>query len=33
MVFNPLPSETLEAEDIIVIIGKKEDINRMRGVL
>lgn len=33
MVFNPMPSETLEAGDVIVIIGKKEDLKRMRTVM
>jgi voltage-gated potassium channel len=33
MVFNPLPAETLEAEDVIVVLGKKEDLGRMSAVL
>lgn len=33
MIFNPLPTETLQAENVIVVIGKKEDINRMREML
>lgn len=33
MVFNPMPSETLEAGDVIVLIGKKEDLKRMNAVL
>ena len=33
MVFNPTPSETLEAGDVIVVIGKKEDLQRMTAVL
>jgi len=33
MVFNPLPSEKLEAEDIIVVLGKKEDMEKMDQVL
>ena len=33
MVFSPMPSETLEAGDVIVIIGKKEDLKRMRTVM
>lgn len=33
MVFNPLPSEKLEAGDVIVLIGKKEDLKRMKAVL
>ena len=33
MVFNPLPSATLEGGDVIIVIGKKEDLERMRKVL
>jgi K+/H+ antiporter YhaU regulatory subunit KhtT len=33
MVFNPMPSEALEAGDVIVVIGKKEDLKRMNTVL
>ena len=33
MVFNPAPSEKLEAGDVIVVIGQKEDLKRMRMVL
>jgi K+/H+ antiporter YhaU regulatory subunit KhtT len=33
MVFNPTPSEKLEAGDVIVVIGKKEDLKRMSAVL
>jgi voltage-gated potassium channel len=33
MIFNPMPSETLEAGDVIVVIGKKEDLKRMSAVL
>jgi voltage-gated potassium channel len=33
MIFNPMPSETLEAGDVIVVIGKKEDLRRMNEVL
>ncbi len=33
MIFNPRPSEELEAEDIIVALGKKEDMERMHEVL
>jgi K+/H+ antiporter YhaU regulatory subunit KhtT len=33
MVFNPMPSETLEAGDVIVVIGKKEDLTRMHWVM
>ena len=33
MIFNPLPAETLEAGDVIVVIGKKEDLKRMNSVM
>jgi voltage-gated potassium channel len=33
MIFNPVPAETLEAGDVIVVIGKKEDLKRMSEVL
>ena len=33
MVFNPVPFEKLEAGDVIVVIGQKEDLKRMREVL
>ena len=33
MVFNPMPSETLDAGDVIVVIGKKEDLTRMHSVM
>lgn len=33
MIFNPLPAETLEAGDVIVVIGKKEDLKRMNAVM
>jgi voltage-gated potassium channel len=33
MIFNPMPSETLEAGDVIVVIGKREDLIRMSRVL
>ncbi len=33
MIFNPMPLQQLEAGDIIVVIGKKEDLIRMRQVL
>jgi voltage-gated potassium channel len=33
MIFNPMPSETLEAGDVIVVIGKKEDLKRMNAVM
>lgn len=33
MIFNPMPSETLESGDVIVLIGKKDDLKRMKAVL
>ena len=33
MIFNPTPTEKLESEDTIVVIGKKEDLKRMNEVL
>lgn len=33
MLFNPKPSDTLGAGDVIVVIGKKEDLKRMSEVL
>lgn len=33
MVFNPMPSERLEAEDIIVVLGKTEHMLKMHQVL
>jgi voltage-gated potassium channel len=33
MIFNPQPSERLEAGDVIVVLGKKDDLKRMAIVL
>ena len=33
MIFNPMPLETLESGDVIVLIGKKDDLKRMNEVL
>jgi len=33
MIFNPLPSEKLGNSDVIVVIGKKEDMTRMKSIL
>ena len=33
MIFNPMPSEKLEAGDVLVVIGKKEDLKRMNSVI
>lgn len=33
MIFNPLPGQRLEAQDIIVVLGKRTDLRRMNDVL
>ena len=33
MIFNPLPTEKLDAGDVIVVIGKKDSLARMNQVL
>ena len=33
MIFNPLPTEQLEAGDVIVVMGKGEDLNQMNSVM
>jgi voltage-gated potassium channel len=33
MIFNPMPSETFEAGDVIVVLGKREDLRRMNAVM
>ena len=33
MIFNPMPSEKLEAGDVLVVIGKKEDLKRMSEII
>ncbi|MFZ0613377.1 MAG: potassium channel protein [Desulfobacterales bacterium] len=33
MVYNPLPSEKLDGGDVIVVIGKKEDLKRMSEIM
>ncbi|MBF0102085.1 MAG: potassium channel protein [Desulfobacterales bacterium] len=33
MIFNPMPTEKLEANDIIVILGKQEDVKRMNSIV
>ena len=33
MIFNPVPSEKIEAGDVLVVIGKKEDLNRMNDII
>ena len=33
MIFNPLPGEVLEGNDILVVLGRKEDMKRMGDVI
>ncbi len=33
MIFNPMPTEKLESGDVIVVLGKKEDMKRMNEIL
>lgn len=33
MIFNPLPSERLDAGDVIVVIGKKDNLTKMNEIL
>lgn len=33
MIFNPIPSEKLEGGDVIVVLGKKDDLKRMNEVI
>lgn len=33
MIFNPIPSETLKANDVLVVLGKHEDVTRMNQIL
>jgi K+/H+ antiporter YhaU regulatory subunit KhtT len=33
MIYNPQPTETLGSGDVIVVIGKHEDLIRMKAVL
>ncbi len=33
MIFNPMGTETLESGDVIVVIGKREDLQRMNAVM
>lgn len=33
MIFNPMPSETLKANDVLVVLGKYEDMSRMNHIL
>ncbi len=33
MVFNPMPLEKLELDDVIVVIGKRDEMLRMRSIL
>ncbi len=33
MIFNPLPTETLRGSDVIVVLGKRDDLKRMHDIL
>ena len=33
MIFNPTPEEKLDAGDVIVVLGKREDLHRMRDIM
>ena len=33
MIFNPQSSEVLESDDILVVLGKKDDMRRMSCVM
>jgi voltage-gated potassium channel len=33
MIFNPVPTDKLEAGDVIVVIGKDEELERLSKVL
>jgi len=33
MIFNPQPNEILESRDVLVVLGKKDDMKRMNGVM
>ena len=33
MIYNPIPSEILDAGDVIVVIGKKDGLHRMSSVV
>ncbi|MDJ0914190.1 MAG: TrkA C-terminal domain-containing protein [Desulfobacterales bacterium] len=33
MIFNPMPTEKLDANDVIVVLGKKEETQQMKAVL
>jgi voltage-gated potassium channel len=33
MIFNPAPTEKLDADDVIVVLGKREDLKRMREIM
>jgi len=33
MIFNPLPTEKLEGGDVAVVIGKREELERLRHKL
>ena len=33
MIYNPMPSEILDAGDVIVVIGKKDGLRRMADIM
>jgi K+/H+ antiporter YhaU regulatory subunit KhtT len=33
MIFNPLPTQKLTAGDVIVLLGKQEDLERLHRVV
>ena len=33
MIFNPMPQEKLDANDVLVVLGKEEDVSRMNNVI
>ena len=33
MIFNPLPTQQLTAGDVIVLIGKEQELGRLRKIL
>jgi K+/H+ antiporter YhaU regulatory subunit KhtT len=33
MIFNPVPTDKLEAGDVIVVIGKNDELKRLSKVL
>jgi K+/H+ antiporter YhaU regulatory subunit KhtT len=33
MIFNPMPNEVLDANDVLVMLGKVEDMKRMNEII